>query len=164
MVFRSLQKTLIDQFHDPVYRWKVRQWIDDDPILEAAAKRTGIDVFGHLFHPPTWDYIEPSKDATADLIQTRNLLISQRRRCARHGFSWDDLSTEIVEDNASLIRKAWLKAEELNKEFPGLAVTWREVACLPTPDGFTAQLPSDGTAGAASPKKPDETEDTADDQ
>ncbi len=56
-----------------------------------------------------------------------------KRRCDP---DWDDLVTEIVEDNAKLIVAAQEKANALNTQFPGLNITWRELACLPTPDNL----------------------------
>jgi len=134
--FKRNQKALISRFHRPVYLWKVRQWLAEDHVLRAAAESAKINIFGHRWNPPGWPYIEPLKDASADLLRTRNCLISQRRRCHERGMDWDDLSTEIVDDNAKLIGKAAAKAAELNKEIDGLDVTWREVASLPMPDGF----------------------------
>lgn len=133
--FRRIQRWLCGAFHEPVYQFKVRQWIAADAVLEAIGRQEGVNLFAHRWHPPEWKYIEPLKDASADLLRCRNALISHRRRCNERGLDWNDLSTEIVDDNAMLIRKAKQKADELNKEFPDLSVTWREVASLPTPDG-----------------------------
>lgn len=144
--FQDLQRWLIGCFHTPVYRWKLRQWLAEDPAgpLARAAAR-GTNVFQHRWTPPSWDYIEPLKDASADLLQVRNALISQRRRCARRGIDWDDLSTEIVEDNVLLVTKAHKAAEKLNGKFPGLNVSWRELAMLPTPDGVQVGLAGNGS-------------------
>lgn len=154
MSFQDLQHWLIGCFHTPVYRWKVRQWLEggDRELTRAAA--AGIDVFRHRWTPPAWGYIEPLKDASADLLRVRNALISQRRRCAERGIDWDDLSTEIVEDNAQLIEKAFRAAEELNRRMPGLGATWRELAHLPTPDGVQITIPDAGPAGET-PEPPD---------
>lgn len=144
--FRELQQWLISRFHRPVYRWKVRQWLSEDTEVRRLAEGSAINLLAHRWNPPGFPYIEPFKDASADLLRTRNALISQRRRAAERGTDWDDLSTEIVEDNAILIRKAYEMAVELNKEFPELNVTWREVACLPTPDGVKISLDTRGNA------------------
>jgi capsid protein len=154
MSFQDLQRWMIGVFHAPVYRWKIRQWLQEDPtsLLARAADR-GVDVFRHRWTPPAWEYIEPLKDASADLLQVRNALTSQRRRCARRGIDWDDLSTEIVEDNVLLVTKAHQAAEKLNNKFPGLAVSWRELAMLPTPDGVQVGLQ---TPGGNAPTEPEE--------
>ncbi len=140
--FRRWQRWEVRRFHRPVYRHKVRQWMADDPALRRAAEKSGVNIFAHRWNPPTWAYIEPLKDASADLLRVRNSLISHRRRCHERGMDWGDLSTEIVEDNALMIEKAYKKAEELNKAFKGLNVTWREVASLPTPDGVKVTVDS----------------------
>jgi len=151
--FRRNQKALIRRFHRPVYRWKVRQWLSHDAALRAAADRGGVAIFNHRWNPPTWPYIEPLKDASADLLRLRNSLISRRRQCAERGMDWEDLSTEIVEDNALMIEKAYQKAEQLNEQYPELHVTWREVASLPTPDGVKVAVAPAGEGQAHQPPK-----------
>ncbi len=150
--FQQNQRMIYRRFVKPVYEWRVRQRIANEPAMAAASQRLGKLIFRHSAGYPTWPYVEPLKDASADLLQTRNALISQRRRCARRNLDWDDLSTEIVEDNAQLIEKAAKKAKELNDRYPDLRITWRELACLPTPDGMTvsaaAAMDSDGQAAA----------------
>jgi len=132
--FRREQKGLIETFHSPVYRFKIREWTAEDPKLQSFSQR-GVDLFRHKWNPPGWQYIEPLKDAAGDLLRVRNALISQRRRAAERGIDWRDLATEIVEDNAMLIEKAHVTATSLNEKYEGLSVTWREIASLPTPDG-----------------------------
>lgn len=135
--FRLNQMAIYERMLAPAYEWQVRRWIQQDTTLRRMFDVLGPEIFAHAPGYPTWPYVEPLKDASADLLQVRNALLSQRRRCARRNLDWDDLSTEIVEDNALLIRKAQQMADALNKEFPGIGVTWRELACLPTPDGMT---------------------------
>jgi len=134
--FRTNQQRLVAQLHRPLYLWHLRRWISEDAALRKIAQRSDIAIFDHRWNPPSWPYIQPLQDASADLVRTRNALISQRRRCAERGMEWSDLSTEIVEDNADLIEKAHQKAVELNKKYPELSVTWREIACLPTAEGI----------------------------
>jgi lambda family phage portal protein len=147
MSFQDMQQWLIGCFHTPVYRWKVRQWLEGGDAELRRAVAAGVDIFRHRWTPPAWGYIEPLKDASADLLRVRNALISHRRRCAERGIDWDDLSSEIVEDNATLIRKAFDLATQLNQTMPGLNVTWRELAHLPTPDGVQITIPDAGAAG-----------------
>jgi lambda family phage portal protein len=153
--FRTNQRALIRRFHAQVYKWKVRQWAKLDPALRRVGEKDGVNLFEHRFNPPSWPYIEPLKDAAADLLRIRNTLISQRRRCGERGMDWDELSTEIVDDNAMIIRKAQKKAEELNAEFPGLGVTWRELASLPTPDGVNVKLSAAGDERSQSNRRED---------
>jgi hypothetical protein len=135
--FRQIQNWLRYAFHSRVYRWKVRQWMSEDPRIAAAVGKSGkIKPFGHLWHPPTWAYIEPMKDATADLIRERNLLISRRRRCAERGYEWPDLAREIVADNSLVLELAYRRFQKLKAKYPEWDVTWREIVSLPTPDGI----------------------------
>jgi capsid protein len=141
--FRSNQKFIVRRFMRPDYRRLVRRWASLDPAIRAAAGRSDVDLFAHKWALPAWPYIDPLKDAGADLLRVRNALISQRRRAAERNLDWEDLTAEIVEDNSLLIERAHQRAEELNAKYPALNVTWREVASLPTPDGVTVTAGGD---------------------
>ena len=145
MGFRRNQRSLVRRFHRPVYLWKVRQWLAEDPALRNAALKEGVNVFGHSWSCPTWPYVDPLKDAAGDLLRVRNGLTSQRRRAAERGMHWDDLSTEIVDDNALAITKAKAKAREINQDVADDTerVHWRELISLPTPDGVQMMLGQD---------------------
>ncbi|HUX02797.1 MAG TPA: phage portal protein [Phycisphaerae bacterium] len=140
--FRNVQRWFGLKFHSPVWRWRVRREIRKDASLRSFFEHNGEAIFRHRLNPPDWPYIEPMKDAAADLLMVRNALTSQRRRAANRGMDWEDLGTEIVEDNAGLIVKAHRKAQEImaDPQNKGLEVTWREVASLPTPDGLKVNI------------------------
>lgn len=126
MGFRDNQANLIARFHRPVYRWKVRQWLSEQPEWERLA---GVrDVFGHRWNPPSWPYIEPYKDAQADALRLDKNLTSPRRLQAERGREWKAVARELVEDRALLIRGALEQATGLEGEFPGCGVTWRDLA------------------------------------
>lgn len=148
--FRWNQQALRTRFHSPVYRWKVRQWLADDVFMQVVAEKQKLDVFAHHWHAPTWPYIEPLKDASADLLRVRNALISPRRLHAERGRDWEDIAAEIVEDNALAIRLAKRTALAVNAEFEDDApVHWRELLSLPTPDGVTVKLAAADDSAAA---------------
>lgn len=135
MGWRRNQQALISRWYQPIYRWKVRQWMAEDAALRSAAQRSDIDIFGHKWTPPGWPYIEPLKDSSADLLRVRNGLISPRRLHAERGRDWEEVADEIVADNAYAIVRAKRKAERINKKYPTDPVHWRELLSLPTPDG-----------------------------
>jgi lambda family phage portal protein len=157
--FRRFQRLLCRRFHRPVYLWKLRQWASEDPFFRSAKERLGPLFERHQWYPPGWDYIEPMKDAGADLIRVRNCLISQRRRCAERGVEWDVLGREIVEDNARFIARAHRMAQRLNKKYPDLGITWREVASLPTPDGVSVKIAPEADRGVQGRPSEQETRD-----
>jgi hypothetical protein len=116
-------------------------------------KPDGIDAFGHIWHAPGWPYIEPTQDATGDLIQTRNLLNSRRRALARRGVDIDDLDDEVIRDTETLINKAQDAADRLNARNAGrpnwVTVTWRDIAQPPMPEGVQISVASGAELGAA---------------
>jgi len=147
--FRVAQGWLSSHFHSPVYRWKVRQWLAEDAELARFAARDDVDIFAHTWHPPTWQYIDPLKDASADLLAVRNGLNSPRRIQATRGRDWSTVCNEIVEDNGAAITKAIQAAADITAA-TGVAVHWREVLSLPTPDGVQVGIAAstDETEGA----------------
>jgi lambda family phage portal protein len=166
--FQEIQCWFMRNFHTPIYRWKVRQWAAEDAAIRQAIEKSvrrkkigtdGVDAFGHEWRAQEWPYIEPTQDAMGDVIQERNLLISPRRRAARRGMDYDDLTTEIVEDRATVIEKAHVKAEELNKRLKlSPPLTWKDVALWPMPEGVTVSVgneqKAEGQDGKAANGKP----------
>ena len=142
--FRRTQRWLINKFHKPVYRWKIRKWIEQgDVTLRSALTRRNVDVFAHTWNPQRWKYIQPREDAAADLIRIRNGLTSPRRRSREGGDGdWDDLVEEIVQDHAKGVRKAKIEAAAINAEFPldPDKVHWNQLYTVPTPDGVQLAL------------------------
>lgn len=151
--FRRKQRGLVRRFYRPIYGWKLRQWIAEDPTIAAAAERLGKAFFSHRWPLPSWAYIDPLKDAMADLVQSQNSLSSPRRIQAARGHDWDDISTEAVEDRSAAIRKALTAADALNKDFPDAQVGWRDILPLPTAAGTTLALPSPIDEPASAPRK-----------
>ena len=139
LTLRQWQKWYAAIFHRPVYIWKLHHFMEDDPALKRTAARRGskFDPFNHTWVPSRWPYIEPLKDASADLLRVRNGLTSRRRFHAEHGVEWTVLADELVEDNALAIGLAIQKAEMLNKRFPDnpQQITWRDILALPMPEG-----------------------------
>lgn len=139
--FRMFQRKLAEGFHTPVYRWKLRQWLATSPDLKRAFDVIGPRLFAHDWHYPRWPYIEPAKDAAADLMQMRNGLNSPRRILRKNGLDHATIVAEAREDVFLEIQTAMDRALELNKhaliqQFPEQRVDWREVARMPLAEGF----------------------------
>lgn len=145
--FRVRQRQRIDQFYSPVWRWRVRQKLAKDAALRSAAKRTGIDLFAHTWHPPTWSYIEPNKDISANALELATLQTSPRRQRARQGEDFDDVLSEIIEDAGKLIAAAEVKAKELNTALaPEKPITREELLRVFTAGGVAVSA-TQGEAG-----------------
>ncbi|MCP4571484.1 MAG: phage portal protein [bacterium] len=139
--FRHNQRWMIARFHRPTYLWKVRQWLAEDATLRAKAARSGVNIFGHNWHPPTWPYIDPFKDAAADLLRVRNNIISPRRLQAERGRVYEKVMAETIEDHALAVTMAKKRAVAINGAFDdGQPVHWRDLVSMPTPDGVQVSL------------------------
>lgn len=138
--WKQLQSWLLGAFHSPVYRWKIRQWLQSDVQIQQLAAKSGIDPFAHRWNPPQFPYIDPMTDASADLLQVRNALNSHRRIQAARGREWEEVAEELIQDNAFAIKSAIRVAAEINAIHPDAGVHWRELVSLPTPDGVSVSL------------------------
>lgn len=139
--FRRNQACLCSRFHDPVYRFKVEQWMAEDAALRTAAKNKKLNIFGHKWNFPTWPYIEPEKDARARAFRVRTGLTSPRRAAAEDGDDNDTIVDETIHDNARSISRAKKMAAKINAKYDDdQPVHWRDVLSLPLPEGITLAL------------------------
>ncbi len=125
--FRCSQQFMVSKFYRPLYEWKVRQWLAADEALRKLAAPNDVFVMRQIWHPPTWPYIEPSKDAKADKTRLDELMISPRRYQNERGRVWADVANEIVEDNGMLVELAINRADKINTAHPDAELDWREL-------------------------------------
>lgn len=142
--FRLMQRLTISRFYTPVWKWFVRQQIAEDHVLASAFKKLGPQIFGHTWHPPTWSYIEPHKDISANALELATLQTSPRRQRARQGEDFDDVVPEIVDDAGKLLEAAELKAKDLNTRLkPKEEFTREEVLRVFTASGINVSANQD---------------------
>lgn len=125
--FKRARVRLASNFNSNVYRWKVRQWFRKGKLLPAAAK-FALDgsLYYHKWIGEGWPYVDPEKDAQADVVAQDNMLESPRELQARKGRDFIDVRNETIEDNGGLIRAAIAEAQAIEKETK-VTVTWRDV-------------------------------------
>lgn len=152
MGFQDGQKNLVRDFHSPVYRWKVRQWMAGSPALAAAARQNGVNIFGARWDYPNWPYIQPLQDAQADSLLITSGLSSQRRVMAKNGQQIDEVRTETIGDNKTAIKEAMEAARELNKDLKDgeKPVLWQDILSLPQ----HAEIKIDTGGGQDEPELP----------
>src|SRR5690606_39420188 len=114
--------------------------------------------FKHKWHPPSWSYVEPLKDASADLLRMRNGLCAPSDLFAERGKDWDQHIEQTIADNMLAIRAAKKAALEINNDpelRDGAPVHWRECLSLPTPDGVqvTAGAPPKAAPASSNPRR-----------
>jgi capsid protein len=158
--FQSNQQMLIRRFYSPLYRWRVRELVKRSPAIRKLAG-DGASLFSHRWVTPAYPYIEPLKDATADLLRVRNTLISPRRRCMERQLDWPEIVAETVEDNALAIETALERAEKVNALYPKAKITWRDLIMLPMAEGVSLRI-SPESGSEESGAKPDAAKEGAD--
>lgn len=163
--FKANQRSLISRFHIPWWRFKVARWAGGSAVLTKLLESGAL--YRHTWRKPNWQYIEPVKDATADLLREANMLTSPRRRHAERGTEYSEIVRETVEDRKLAIVTALTAAETINKEFKLEGpdkVIWRDLAPLPVPErlsiamtaGDAAPEPAAGDGSKPEPPKPSE--------
>jgi lambda family phage portal protein len=138
--FIADQLNLVRRLHSPAWRWWVSRLLESEPAMRRASKRSGVDIFGHVWNLPTWSYIEPVADAEGDATQLRNALTSPRRMHAARGKDWETIAEEIIDDNVYAIERANKAAAKINAGNPLAPVTWRDLIPLAMPAGTTMAM------------------------
>lgn len=146
VAYRRLQQWLAEQFYEPIYNWKLRQWSDPkspmaDPYL-VQARASGVDIFAHEWVFPTWASTDPITDTTDRLTRYANNMASLRRVLAETGVDYDRELDDLIEDRVKLIAKSIEAAEQINQAYPNnpLQITWQHVATHALPEGMTFSL------------------------
>lgn len=140
--WRRNQKWMVNQWHRPIYLWKVRNWLNEDSALLRASLKSGVKIYNHRWKLPAWPYIEPNKDAMGNTVRLKTSQTSPRRLHAEGGQDYTTVIDECIEDNFYAIDRALEKAAELNKKHnPSTPIHWRDVVNLPTGEGITVKIP-----------------------
>lgn len=152
--FKEIQRWMIGRYYDPIYKWKVRQWLEMNPALRKLANAA--QPYKCKWNPPRWAYIEPLKDAQADTLRLKENLISPRKYADERGLDYDDLVEEIVNDRAQLIEAAIVAAETINQNHPEAKVKWELLAYGKESQAaeLAAAEDSDGQPATVNGKKP----------
>lgn len=141
--FRRNQRVLKVRWHRPYWRFKLLFWADQDPALATWREKLGPRYLQHKWNCPAWPYIEPTKDATADVIRDAHMLTSPRRRCQERGFEWNEIVRETIEDRSLAISRAARRAQQLNEKLGlegGEVIRWRDLAPLAMPERMSISV------------------------
>jgi capsid protein len=139
--FIADQVNLIRRLNKPAYIWKLHDWMASDAALRSSFKKLGNQFLNHVWHPPTWSYIEPVADALGDAELLKNGLTSPRRLHAARSKDWETIAEETIEDNHYAIEMATKKAEAYNAIHPmAPQLTWRDLIPMPLPAGTTIAM------------------------
>lgn len=149
--FRRLQRRMIERYYRPIYLWKVREWALRDREVRTLAATYGPKLFNHYWTPPRWGYLEPLKDAQADVCRIENRLNSRRGVLLEAGYDIEEVDRDAIADQERWIIGCIESAERVNKKYTAAGVTWRDIA---------AQKAAEPVAIAA-PVEDDESEDIA---
>lgn len=122
MGFRANQRRLMRRFHVPYLRFKLFKRAENDPAFARQLERsrnprTRLDVFRHKWNPPAWPYIEPGKDAAADVIRLANGLACPSRVYAERGLNYEVEARKAVDEFSGSYEYALQRALQLKAKF-----------------------------------------------
>lgn len=129
--WRVMQRTHANQFHRRVYHWWVRNKLAREDWLQEAF-RGGVDIYKHDWKLPAWEYIEPHKDAMADMAIVHSGMGTRRRTHAKRGISYDEEMPAVFNEIEYEVGECMAIADRLNgfyeKRKVGQPADWREIA------------------------------------
>jgi len=137
---RAYQMAIGTRCTSGVYRFKIRELLETDPIAKRlAAQPDVIDPLAHRVNMPAARYIQPEIEAQADLLRVRNGLISPTQLHAEQQRDYEDVMTQSIRDNSLAIETAIKAAQKLSAA-TGEQVHWRELLALPMAEGTSIAL------------------------
>lgn len=138
--FKAWQRWLIESLYCDVYRWKVRQWLVDDPALNRAANRQRSKplIFRHRWRPNGWAYIQPEVEAQAAALRmsTGQSSPSDVHAESNGSGTWADHNKAVMFERAEQIMEALENLARIKAKHPDADVSWRDFP-IPTAAGST---------------------------
>ncbi len=122
MGFRMNQFRLRNRFLDPVLMWRLAALAKQKSSIRVQldklmTKYRATGVPWYTWHMPTWPYVDPLQDATADFFTVANHMEAPSTMMGRKGMNYDREMARGIEDRASAIKLAIQTAAKLNAEF-----------------------------------------------
>lgn len=112
------------QFRSRIYQWKIRQWVDQGLLPDIPL------IAEHVIRYPSWQYVDPEKEAKADALRQDNHLASPRQLWAERGLDYDQGMLEIIKDGGAKLEMAAIEADRLTQLGNG-EFSWRDILGLP---------------------------------
>lgn len=163
--WKAWQKWLIESLYCEVYRWKVRQWVADDPMLNRAMnrQRSKPNVLRHRWRPNGWAYIQPEVEVQANALR---LSTGQASPSDVHAESngtgtWADHNKSVMSERAEQILEALRNLDRVKSEFPDADVSWRDFPIVTAAGSTVSQSFSESESEATTTNEtPDKTANT----
>lgn len=160
--FRANQRRLVRRLHEPLFTFQLLRRAAAEPAFARVVERSRrpaakVNAFNHRWNFPQYPYVDPFKDAAADLLRLSNMQTSPRRYSQERGGDWYEIAQETVQDRAFALRLALVEAQQIKDEFgietPLDALAWR-LAPLPMPERVNVSLSMSEQRTDAAPAPP----------
>jgi lambda family phage portal protein len=160
---RRFRRQMVEQFYRPIYQWRVRRLLAENPDAARLAEVAGVDAFRHFWKPPHDPYIEPMKDAQADALIIEKGLDSRRNVLASRGLDIAVVDADRVDDQKKLILQALEAAEAIAEAYPAWGGGWRDLLAM-AGEGGSPRSGGDGIPTGDRGNEGEEGEGEGDDQ
>lgn len=137
-VFTDHQRLLEERFHNPIYRWKIDQWIDAHKLRPRA------DKYAHSWIRPSYPWIDQLKECQAWGAKLDRGLVTYGQACK----SLNSDREEVVEQREREVRAAIETADRIMADHPAAEIPWEIFAGLRPPRA------REGHAGGEPPTRP----------
>lgn len=141
--WRRNQTNLITRYVAPIRRWKVQQWLDEDPALARLAARRKVRPYACKYNRPSYPYINPLQDATTDVMRLANLLTSPPRHFGDQGEDAYEIAKETIDFWGDQIAEAAARAKKINTDLDLEGpdrISWRDLLPKPNAQGLTVSM------------------------
>lgn len=146
--FRQNQRQMIRRFNDPVLAWHLASRAKRSSSLERSLEKIRRNAKTsrapwYCWHLPSWPYVQPVDDRTADLLAVANYQESPSTNMAKNGIDHDREIRRCISDRGKAIEWAMAEAERLNQIRKNLGITnqpevkWDQLYTPPQPKFVT---------------------------
>ena len=149
--FRQNQRQMIRRLNTPVLMWHLAGREKFDSSLKRSLDKIRFNAKSSrapwfCWHLPSWPYVQPVDDRTADLIAVANYQEAPSTNMAKNGQDYDREIARCITDRGKAIEWAMIEAERLNEFKATLSkneqpsVRWDQLYTPPQPKFVTLNV------------------------
>lgn len=128
--FNNWQAWLINGFLQPVWNWRIAKAIKEGHLPPAPVDARGVSEWYRVqWQTPEFGWVDPQNEAQAHILEINAGAGTLTSWCRKKGKDAEDVLAEKARD----IGTAIMRANELNAEYPGINITWRDLIMTSMP-------------------------------
>ena len=154
--FQNWQAWIINGFLQPVWNWRIAKAIKDGQLDPAPIDWRGVSEWYKVqWQVPEFGWVDPQAEAQSNTIEISSGVSSLTQWARKKGFDAEEMLKEKGRDIANAVRIS----AEINAEYPGVNITWKDLITLGIPGQVTsAQANAEKKESAKKPEDDDESQ------